>query len=154
MLEPELFDTQYAVVGKTLAAHLSADNVSEQMVQSFFSSIDGRENMDWHCVNRGVVIEWHDFWNIENLIPNHTTFRLMPIDAVPPNIFSERQGRFNNMPRVPIKQGDAKHTSNDWFDIYTERRAGENDVMFECRMIRTIIATFRALKKQNAQPQP
>jgi hypothetical protein len=152
MFEPELFDTQYAVVGKTLAEYLSADNVSEQMVQSFFSAIDGRENMDWHCVNRGVVIEWHDTWNIENLIPNHTTFRLMPIEAVPPNLFSERQARFNNMPQVSIKQGNAKHTDHKWFDVYTQRREGENDVMFESRMIKTIIATFRALKKQNAQP--
>jgi len=154
MLEPELFDTQYAVVGKTLAAHLSADNVSEQMLQSFFSSIDGSPSMDWYVRSRDVLVEWHNEWNIENLIPNHTTFRLMPLEAVPPTIFSERQGRFNNMPRVPIKQDNAQHTSNDWFGIYTERRKGENDVMFECRMIRTIIATFRALKKQNAQPQP
>jgi hypothetical protein len=142
MFEPELFDTEYVVIGKTVAK--SAGVLSGREVQSFFNMIQGYRNMDLYYNSNRVLIDWSNTWNAVDNIKSHSTFRVMPVDCVPSAILSKRLAQYNAMPSKPIAPSE---TGGNWFDQHTLRRADEGDTDFEYRMVRTLVVVFKTIKK-------
>ena len=145
MFDAEWFNTDYCVIGKTFAK--PAGILSEKMVWLLFRTIEGKNCWDfWHNSN-GVVIEWTHEWNVIDNISHHTSFCVMPIDCVPVEILATRRARFDAMPIKHVESFNAG--SAGWFDQHTQQPATESDIDFEYRLIRTLVAIFRMIKKTN-----
>jgi hypothetical protein len=142
VFEAEWFDTEYIVIGRTYAK--SAGIVSEREVQLFFKALEGRLNVDLYYTSNGTLVEWSNVWNTIDNIKSHFIFRVMPIDCVPAAILSERLKQYEAMPPKPIASSEI---SGDWFKQHTQRRTEENDFDFEYRLVKTLVAVFRAIKK-------
>jgi len=136
----------YCIIGKTLAK--AVGDVSERELQLFFTLLEGRRNSDWHYTSNGVVIEWRDNWSMLDQIKSHSIFRIMPVAVIPPTTYSTRLSQFNAMPSKPISNDKA---TGKWFEKHTQQRDGENDLEFEYRIIRTLAAVFRGIKRSNLE---
>ena len=144
MFDAGLFDVEYIVIGKSFAK--SAGVLSERVVQSFFNALEGRKNLDWHCVNNGITVIWSDTWNVVDQIKTHTAYRVMPIASIPEAVLADRLARFNSMRSMLVIRSDM---TDGWFDKHTQRLVDEDNIAFEHRMIKTLVVVFTAIKKYN-----
>jgi len=143
MTDTNDFNVAYCLVSKTFTAQVGV--LSKQEIGSFFATLEGNKNTDWcvHC-NR-VIVEWSNVWNVVDPITNHSTFRLIPSDSIPKATFTNRQAKFNATP-----SNDTNNTPAESFDKSTQRIAGEDDITFEHRIIRTLFVTINAVKQHIA----
>ena len=141
-----MYDVEYIVIGKSFAK--SVGIVSKSEVASFFTMLAGRHSMDWYIVNNDVRLQWCCDWHPVDHIKDHASFRVLPVFVVPFDTVRIRKARFDAMPSKPIGRWDTK---GNWFSQHTKQRIdeGEDNEAFEYRMIRTLAATFRAVKKCN-----
>ena len=141
----ESFNTEYVLIGKTFAKPVGI--VSEREVQAVFSAIDGRWNVDLYYNNK-VLVEWSNRWNVLDQIKAHNIFRIMPAHIIPQSTLSDRLTRFNTMRSLLI----ARTVMNgDWFEKHTERKEGEDDLGFEHRLLKTLYAVFKVIKRNTIQ---
>jgi hypothetical protein len=146
MFDVGSFDVEHCIISKTVAK--SAGIVSERTVRLFFRKLTGCPSWDlWHN-NNGTIVEWSNEWNIIDNISRHTLFCIMPVHCVPVEILATRLARFDTMRSMPIIRSDIN--VKDWFDNHTKNLTGEDDLMFEHRLIKTLIAIFRVIQKRNA----
>jgi hypothetical protein len=141
-----MLDGEYAVVGKTMAKSLGI--VSEKMLGLFFRTIEGHESMGWSYICDGVWVEWSDQWDERNLPRSPTSFRVMPVSIVPPDILSERLARFETIPPQPHTRSK---TGTTLFEQYTQRLKDEDDTAVEHRLIRIVAIIFQAVRNAQAR---
>jgi hypothetical protein len=143
MLEPELFDAEHVVIGKTFAK--SVGIVSEREMESFFCTIEGDRNWDWFYVSNGVRVVWCLIWDAVKQITAHTTFQVMPVECIPAAVLSDRFVRYDAIPGKPVP---SSAIGGNWFDKYTQKQTDESDLEFEHRMVKTLIAVFRTIRRE------
>ena len=145
--DKELYDVEYIVIGKSFAK--SVGIVSKSEVTSFFTMLAGRYSMDWYIANNDVRLQWCCDWHPIDNINVHTNFRVLPAFVVPFDTVRIRKAQFDAMPSKPIGRWETK---GNWFNQHTKQRIeeGEDEVAFEYRIIRTLAAVFRAVKKSNS----
>ena len=149
MIEPEWFNVEYGVFSKALAKSIGV--ASGRELDLLFRTIASSKCMDWHHVSNGVLIMWRDTWDSIGNIGSHNTFHILPVSVVPPMIFATRKTQFDSMKSKPIVESDARIPN--WFDQHTTRHNDESEVVFSHRIIRTITATLRAVRRAYMQPQ-
>jgi hypothetical protein len=150
MFDEESFDTKYIAISKNFAK--SVGIVSEREMASFFAALNGHRNLDWFYTSNGVRVAWSNVWNTLDSISCHTFFNVMPIAVVPQTTFSEGLKQFDSITSKPIVRSEIK---GNWFEQHTKRHSDESELEFEHRIIKTLLAVFRAIKKSNqsnAQP--
>ena len=144
MFDAELFDVEYVVIGKSVAK--SVGIVSERAMASFFVALEGHRNLDWFYTSNGVRVEWSNVWDTLDSINYHTFFKVMPIAVVPPTTLSTRQTQYDAITSKPFTRSEIK---GKWFEQHARQHSDESELEFEHRIIKTLVAVFRAIKKSN-----
>jgi len=145
MFDAEYFDTEYVIISKTVAKSVGV--VSRRELQTFFTMLEGCRNVDLCCHSGTALVEWNIVWDAVRHINSHSIFKVMPVDCVPTEALASRLAHYNATPSKPIAQSEV---DGNWFKQQTQRLEGENDSAFEYRIVRTLAALFRTIKKLNS----
>lgn len=145
----------HAIVTRCYTAPIDAD-ITWDVISTFYESLEGRtlKYNELVFTNGSFRIEWCDRWDVVDITKNDHIFRIMPIDCIPADIYSNRhiayQDRLSKSEIKPYKfrmvsaKSDVKR--NSFLDKYLKQQS-ESESDFEFRMTNICLALFEAIKK-------
>jgi hypothetical protein len=153
-----MFDTEHIIISQSYAAPIE-DVLSWEVLDVFFKSVanDARIINDLvYTADNTLRIEWSNEWSE---IKNHFTFRIMPITAVPEEVFITRQAAYKE--RLSTWKSDMKFgnfrmvkrkpnvPNKGLLDRFSEQRIDEDesDSDYELKIITACRMAFETLGK-------
>ena len=122
----------HAIVTRNYTAPIDAD-ITWDVITTFYESLEGRtlKYNELVFTKGSFHIEWCDRWDVVNMTKNEYIFRIMPIDCIPDDIFSQRhtayQDRLSKSDRKPYKfrmvSAKSNIKRNSFLDKYVQQQS-------------------------------